>query len=92
MEEPEDPSGDRRHYWRRGVSTARHVYYTPADNRAGITLFVLIAVLGMIALAISIWHLSMTSAVQGKDVTLACIGGGLSVLGVVQGWRLWREP
>lgn len=88
MERPTDPRDKPLSYWIRGPRTRRHVYFYPADNRAGFTLMSLVGVLGLIAVGIGMMHILGSAGVQRDDVILVGIGIVAASIGLYQANRL----
>jgi len=88
MELPPDPRDRSSSYWIRGPRTRRHIYFYPADNRAGFALMLLIGLLGLIALGIGTMRIFSSSSVQREDVILTGIGIVVASIGLYQANRL----
>jgi hypothetical protein len=91
MDRPTDPRDKVPSYWNRGPRTRRHVYFYPSDNRAGFTLMLLIAVLGLLALGIGMVHILGSTKVQRDDVILAGIGIVAASIGLYNANRLRNQ-
>ena len=88
MELPPDPRDKASSYWIRGPRTRRHIYFYPADNRAGFALMLLIGLLGLIALGIGARRILGSSSVHREDVILTGIGIVVASIGLYQANRL----
>jgi hypothetical protein len=74
-------------YWTRVASTRRHIYYVPTDQWAGIALFAVIGIGGLVATVFGAWHW-WTAGLVRSDAILLLVGTGTVALALVQGRRL----
>lgn len=88
MKSPPDPNDERSGYWIRGERTRRHRYFYPSDDRAGLVLMLLIAVLGLLAIGIGLTHVFGSPQIQRADLVLVAIGFVAAIVGLYQANRL----
>ena len=90
MDLPTDPRDKRPSYWIRGPRSRRHIYFFPADDRAGFALMLFIGILGLIALGLGVKNILGSQEIQRRDVILTGIGLIAAAIGLYQANRLRR--